>query len=199
MKNSPLVIGITGGIGSGKTTICRIFEILGARTYYADDRAKWLMGHEPDLIKEIKLLFGDGAYRHDLLDRKCIAKQAFADKSLLEKLNRVVHPAVNKDANQWIKENQDAPLLLKEAALLFETGSYTSLDRNILVTSPEEIRMKRVLKRDTHRSEIDVKNIMKNQMSDEEKKPLADFIITNDETQSVIKQVMELYQQLIIT
>ena len=198
MKSKPPIVGITGGIGSGKTTVCRVFETLGAITYYADDRAKWLMENDSQLINGIKELFGEGAYQSGKLDRKHIAGQAFKDSSLLEKLNGIVHPAVARDVEEWVSKNHDAKLLLKEAALLFETGSYKSLDKTILVTAPEEVRIDRVAKRDAHRTKEDVRDIIQKQMKDEEKIPLADFIIENDGTKSVIKQVMEIYNRLIV-
>lgn len=198
MIGKPLIVGVTGGIGSGKTTVCKIFETLGAKTYYADDRAKWLMENDNGLIKDIKALFGDDAYYSGNLDRKYIASKAFQDDSVLEQLNSLVHPVVGRDVEEWISENKEAKLLLKEAALLFETGSYKSLDKTILVIAPEETRIQRVVSRDDHRSEQDVKNIMANQMKDEEKKPLADYIIANDGDQSVIKQVMKIYDKLIV-
>lgn len=198
MIGKPLIVGVTGGIGSGKTTVCKIFETLGAKTYYADDRAKWLMENDNGLIKDIKALFGDDAYNGGKLDRKYLASKAFQDDSVLEQLNSLVHPVVGRDVEEWISENKEAKLLLKEAALLFETGSYKSLDKTILVIAPEETRIQRVVSRDDHRSEQDVKNIMANQMKDEEKKPLADYIIANDGDQSVIKQVMKIYDKLIV-
>lgn len=197
MNSRPLIVGVTGGIGSGKSTICKIFETLGAITYYADDRAKWLMVNDNTLIKEIKNLFGEEAYKNGELDRKHIAGIAFKDQSRLEKLNKHVHPAVAKDVEHWVKENSDAPLLLKEAALLFETGSYKALDKTILVTAPREQRIRRVVLRDSHRSEEDVKAIISKQLSDDEKTSLADYVIENDGKNSVIKQVMEIYPLLI--
>ncbi len=199
MENKPLVVGITGGIGAGKSIVCKIFETLGATTYYADDRAKWLMEHDQDLIRKIKELFGGDAYKEGKLDRKLIAEKAFRDDSLLESLNAFVHPSVAHDTEKWVEENQHAKLLLKEAALLFETGSYRQLYKNILVTAPENLRIKRVLARDKHRDERAVKAIMSKQMSDSEKSMLADFIIVNDEENSLIKQVMKIYKELIIT
>ena len=198
MTNKPLIVGVTGGIGSGKTTVCKVFETLGAKTYYADDRAKWLMENDNELIQNIKTLFGEKAYNAGRLDRKHIASMAFKDDSLLEQLNGLVHPAVSRDVEKWISENQDGELLLKEAALLFETGSFKALDKNILVTASEDVRIQRVTSRDNHRSEEDVKNIIANQMKDDEKKPLADFVIENDGRQSVIKQVMNIYDELVI-
>lgn len=192
------MVGITGGIGSGKTTVCKIFETLGAGTYYADDRAKWLMENDAPLIKEVKQLFGEEAYTDGKLDRKHIAGVAFRDEGLLEKLNAVVHPAVGRDFEGWVNENLEARLLLKEAALIFETGSYKLLDQTILVTAPEDVRIKRVVTRDTHRTEKDVKDIIAKQMSDKEKAGLADFVIENDGKKSLIKQVMTVYQQLVV-
>ena len=199
MESKPLVVGITGGIGSGKTTICKIFESLGAKTYYADDRAKWLMENDPMLVDQIKGLFGDDSYKQGKLDRKHIADQAFKDDSLLAKLNGAVHPIVGQDTARWVGENQQSKLLLKEAALLFETKSYRQLDKNILVVAPEEVRINRVVERDAHRSASDVQAIIAKQMSDEEKIPLADFVIQNDGENSIIKQVMSIYNELIIT
>ncbi len=197
MSSAPIIVGVTGGIGSGKSIVCKVFETLGAVTYYADDRAKWLMNNDPKLIGEVKKLFGDEAYKNGSIDRKFIADKAFQDQSVLDQLNALVHPAVGNDLSQWIDENKHAPLLLKEAALLFETGSYKKLNKTILVTAPEEIRIQRVVQRDPHRSQTDVEAIIDKQLKDEEKIPLADFIIENDGGQSVIKQVMELYPLLI--
>lgn len=192
------MVGITGGIGSGKTTACKIFETLGAITYYADDRAKWLMENDPILIEEVKELFGKSAYSEGNLDRKHIAGMAFKDENLLSKLNAAVHPAVGRDFEGWVNANLKAKLLLKEAALIFETGSYKSLDKTILVTAPEDVRVQRVVQRDAHRTEQDVRDIIQKQMSDEEKSKLADFIIENDEKKSLIKQVTDLFDQLVI-
>ncbi|WP_420317484.1 dephospho-CoA kinase [Ekhidna sp.] len=197
MPGKQLFIGITGGIGSGKTTVCKIFEVLGAKTYYADERAKALMESDQELISEIKSMFGDEAYSDGKLDRKYIAKRAFNDQSLLERLNNLVHPAVGRDVSVWKKQQSDSPFLLKEAALLFETGSYKLLDKNILITAPEDLRIKRVIKRDSHRTESDIKAIIQKQMSDDDKIPLADFVIDNGEDSSLIKQVMKVHQSII--
>ncbi len=199
MTGRPLIVGVTGGIGSGKSTVCRVFETLGAVTYYADDRAKWLMENDVALVNGIKELFGLNAYKQGKLDRALIASQVFKNSSLLEKLNALVHPAVAGDVERWIQQHQDAKLLLKEAALLFETGSYQSLDKTILVTAPSEVRVDRVAKRDAHRSADDVRDIISKQMKDEEKIPLADFVIRNDGKESLIEQVMTLFKSLIVT
>lgn len=199
MSNRPLIVGVTGGIGSGKTTVCKIFETLGAKTYYADDRAKWLMENDRELVDSIKKLFGETAFKEGKLDRQYLARAAFKDDSLLDQLNKLVHPAVGRDVEKWVKENQTSKLLLKEAALLFETGSYKALDKNILVTAPEEVRIQRVVSRDSHREADDVKDIISKQMKDEEKRPLAEFVIENDGNKSVIEQVMNIYKELIVT
>ncbi|MEO9482645.1 MAG: dephospho-CoA kinase [Ekhidna sp.] len=197
MSNRPPILGVTGGIGSGKSTVCKVFETLGAITYYADNRAKWLMSNDGALVDEIKQLFGENAFKAGVLDRKYIADIVFKDQTVLERLNELVHPAVAKDVIQWIDDNKEAPLLLKEAALLFETGSYKQLDKTILVTAPADMRIQRVLQRDVHRPESEVRSIMDKQMSDADKIPLADYIIENDGKQSVIKQVMDVYRSII--
>ena len=196
MQNRPKLIGVTGGIGSGKSTVCMIFEVLGNKIYYADDRAKWLMENDPGLIKEIKVLFGNKAYHQKKLDRKFIADKAFQNKSLLKKLNNKVHPAVRLDLIKWVKENETEHILFDEAALLFETGSYKKMDHIILVTAPQDIRIKRVLTRDPHRTEKSIKEIIEKQMSDEDKRLKADFIINNNDVDSVIRQTMEIYRKL---
>lgn len=190
-----LKIGITGGIGSGKTTACKIFEILGVPVYYADDRAKQLMVNDEKLIKTIKSVFGEESYlKNGELNRKHIADIAFKNKKKLEQLNKTVHPAVKKDFENWCK-NQDGAYIIKEAALLFETGSYKELDYNITVFAPLDIRIKRVITRDN----IDKESVLarvKNQMSDEEKIKLSDFVIYNDERHSLIGQVIEMDKKL---
>lgn len=197
MSNKPSLIGITGGIGSGKSTVCKIFEVLGHQVYYADDRAKWLMQNEPSLINEIKGLFGEMAYKDNQLDRTFIAGQVFKNEELLTKLNGLVHPAVADDLKRWAATHQKERILFDEAALLFDNGSYKKMDKMILVVAPEELRIERVVARDPHRTSESVKEIINNQMSDEQKSELTDFIIYNDGRSSLIKQVMELYPKLL--
>lgn len=197
MSNKPSLIGVTGGIGSGKSTVCKIFEVLGHQVYYADDRAKWLMQNEPSLINEIKGLFGEMAYKDNRLDRTFIAEQVFKNEELLTKLNGLVHPAVADDLKRWAATHQKERILFDEAALLFDNGSYKKMDKMILVVAPEELRIERVVARDPHRTSESVKEIINNQMSDEQKSELTDFIIYNDGRSSLIKQVMELYPKLL--
>ncbi|MDX1667272.1 MAG: dephospho-CoA kinase, partial [Saprospiraceae bacterium] len=144
-----LKVGITGGIGSGKTTVSRIFESIGIPVYYADDRAKWLMKNDAQIVRKIKKAFGEEAYTSEgELNRTFLADRVFGDEEQLRRLNRIVHPAVRRDADHWHLNQSGVPYTLKEAALLFESGSYRYLDRIISVTAPRALRIKRVMKRD---------------------------------------------------
>ncbi|HAP01427.1 MAG TPA: dephospho-CoA kinase [Bacteroidetes bacterium] len=191
-----LRIGITGGIGSGKTTVSRVFETLGIPVFSADDAAKKLQEENHEVITGIKNIFGEGIYSAGKLNRKSVAEKVFTDVSLLKKLNDIVHPATVRAFDEWLKNHSDKKYILKEAAILYETGLYQSLDKTILVTAPLNLRVERIMKRDNV-SAAEVQARIKNQMSDEEKIPLADFVIVNDEQQSIIKQVMEINSKLI--
>jgi dephospho-CoA kinase len=193
---TPLQIGITGGIGSGKSLICRIFQILGAPVYNADSRAKDLMTTDGILISRIKKEFGELSYRQDgSLHREYLSEKVFNDTERLKVLNGLVHPRVAEDYTQWVDHHQRVPYVIKEAALLFEAGSYKTLDKVIVVYAPSSVRIKRVLSRDKHRTETQVREIMKNQLSDEDILARADFIIRNDESQLVITQVLDLHHR----
>ena len=189
-------IGITGGIGAGKSLVCNIFEVLDIPNYPADARAKWLQVNNSQLKAQIEALFGAEAYQEGQLNRAFISKIVFGNPEKLKKLNELVHPAVAKDFQQWCENHQDKPFILKEAALLFETGSYKQLDATILVHAPEEIRLKRTLQRDPHRTEEEVQKIMDQQMEESKKLELADFIITNDGKTSLIKQCHSLFEKI---
>ena len=190
-------IGLTGGIGSGKSTVARIFEVLGIPVYYADDRAKQLMTEDPDLVAAVSGLFGKEAYHEDgTLNRAHIASLAFTDPALLKKLEALVHPAVARDGERWYEASQDAPYAIKEAALLFESGSYKALDKIIVVTAPQDLRIERVIRRDGTTREA-VESRIARQMPEEEKIALADFVIVNDGSQSLIRQVWDIHKQLI--
>lgn len=192
-----LKIGITGGIGSGKTTVCKMFETLGIPIYYADDRAKAIMVSDEKLIAGIKVVFGESAYLEDgSLNRPHIAKIAFSDKLKLEQLNALVHPIVRLDGENWFNNQINKAYALKEAALHFETGGYKLMDKMITVFAPEDVRIERVMKRDNV-TKAAVKARVDKQMSDSEKVELADFVIYNDGSQSLIKQVMAIHQALI--
>ena len=187
-------IGITGGIGSGKSTVCRIFSTLGVPVYDADSRAKSLMTTDGILISQIKKEFGVLSFRSDgNIDREYLARTVFQDKEKLGELNKLIHPKVAQDYERWVSEQKN-DYLLKEAALLFEAKTYQALDKIILVHAPTEIRIKRVLQRDPQRTRQQVEDIMQNQMQDDEKLKLADFNIVNDESRLVIPQVLELHE-----
>lgn len=191
-------IGITGGIGSGKTTVCRIFKQLGIPVFYADTVAKEIMVTDPVLREGIINTFGSGSYElSGKLNNKHIAQIVFNNKVELEKLNALVHPAVFRAFESWQQTiPADVPYNLKEAALLFESGSYKMCDYSILVTAPKTVKIQRVMERDGVTSE-QVEARMDKQLSDIEKNKMADFLITNDESQSVILQVLELHHQFI--
>lgn len=192
--NKPLQIGITGGIGSGKSLVCRIFLCLGIKVYDADSHAKNLMTTDGILMSNIKKEFGELSYNTDgSLNRKHLSSTAFNDAEKLETLNKLVHPRVAHDYDQWLRTNNDDPYVLKEAALLYEAGSYKQLDKIVVVTAPDELRIERVAKRDLHRSKEQIRAIIAQQMPQEEKVKRADFVIVNDETTLLVPQVLELH------
>ncbi|WP_316815601.1 dephospho-CoA kinase [Pedobacter nyackensis] len=195
-----LKIGITGGIGSGKTTLCKVFETLGIPVFYADMVAKQIMITDEILVKGVKEAFGDESYTAEgALNNKHIAEIVFNNTQQLAKLNELVHPAVFRAFDNWVNEvPATVPYILKEAALLFESGSYKMCDQNILVIAPEETRLHRVMERDGV-TEEQVRARMDKQLPDEEKIKLADHIIYNNETDSLIIQVTKLHQLFLNT
>lgn len=196
--SKPLRIGITGGIGSGKSLVCKIFAALHVPIYDADDRARKLMTTDSILVDQIKNRFGNSSYQPDgSLNREYLSREVFNDPTKLEKLNQLVHPRVAFDSEQWMEGNKSFPYVVKEAALLFESGSFKLLDKIIVVTAPERLRIQRVLNRDKSRTEGDIVKIIRSQMSEEEKLKLADYIIRNDESELVIPQVLKLHERFI--
>lgn len=190
-----LKIGITGGIGSGKSTVARVFETLGIPVYNADDAAKRLMQEDPELKKQIIILFGEKAYEQGKLNRSWISEQVFGNPEKVKALNAIVHPATIRDAHEWMSVQQ-TPYTLKEAALIFESGSEKSLDYVIGVDAPVELRIQRVMERDNISRDAILQR-MNNQMDESEKIQRCDFIIYNDGNQLVIPQVIRLHQQLV--
>jgi len=187
------IIGLTGGIGSGKSTVAEVFAFLGIPTYSSDDRAKE-MYNKPEIKQRVCELFGEAAYQVEQLDRAYIASQVFSDSTKLQQLNQIIHPAVQVDFEQW-KLQQTAPYILKEAAILFESGSYQQCDYVILVTAPIDVRINRVIERDqTTREAVEAR--MAKQWSDERKIPLADYVIQNDGEQSIIRQVLDIHHKI---
>jgi dephospho-CoA kinase len=195
-KHKPIWVGITGGIGSGKSTVSKFFNLLGIPVYSADDRAKWLMANDPTLKLQILEAFGTNSYLKDgNLNRSFLAETVFSDPRKVEQINSMVHPAVGKDFKKWAA-TQTSPYLLKEAALLFETGSEEELDFIINVSSPLKIRMIRVLMRDPHRDEKQINHIIDQQLPDEIKNERADFVIKNVENKLLIPQILEIHRLL---
>ncbi len=195
--HKPLQIGITGGIGSGKSLVTKIFACLGIPVYDADSHAKELMTTDGILISQIKKEFGDLSYLNDgTLNRKYLSEVVFNQQEKLDILNGLVHPRVRHDFVRWTDRYGDKPYVIREAALLFETGVYRLLDRTVVVYAPEDVRIRRVMKRD-NRPEAQVRAIIRKQLSEEEKKALADDIIYNDDSILVIPQVLALHHRLL--
>lgn len=186
------VIGLTGGIGSGKSTVARMFQELGVPVYIADDEAKKLMNEDKEVRTKIIKLFGDEAYNGSGLNRKFIASKVFDDKELLEKLNSVVHPAVAKHFEKW-KVQQKAQYVIYEAAILFEKGGYKKCDYNILVTAPVNLRIERILLRDKVTVE-EIQARMNNQWPDEKKEKMADVVLRNIDLSETKKDVLQIHK-----
>ena len=189
-------VGVTGGIGSGKTTVCRLFETMGAPVYYADPRAKYLMENDPQLKQKILALFGEEAYLDEKLNRKHISSIVFDSPRKLEELNKIVHPAVEADGEAWMQDHNSSAYVIKEAALLIQAGTHKKLDFVVLVTAPEEQRIRRVMSRDKVSRE-DVIKRMSNQWSQDEMSHFADFSINNDGKTMLIPQVLQLHELFI--
>jgi dephospho-CoA kinase len=191
----PKRIGITGGIGAGKSTVSKILEAMGFPVFNSDLQAKNTADFNPEVKVEIISLFGDSIYSNNELNRPKMADLIFNDPLLREKLNHIIHPRVRAAFDEFALVSS-SELVFNEAAILFETGAYKQLDATILVTSPKELRIQRLLSRDkTSREAIEAR--MNTQWSDEEKRELADYIIENDENQSLIKQVEQLISVLL--
>jgi dephospho-CoA kinase len=190
-----LKVGITGGIGSGKSTVCQVFHSLGIPVFYADEAAKWLMQHDEQLTSSIKKLLGDDAYKNGNLDRPFVASIVFSNPEMLEDLNDLVHPATMLYGQEWMKQQQ-APYVMKEAAIFFESGTYKEMDIMIGVYAPVEKRFKRAMQRN-HTTEEDIRERMALQMDEIEKMKRCDYVITNDDAQAVLPQVLRIHQLLL--
>lgn len=184
-----ITIGLTGGIGSGKTTIAQWFQEKGIPVYNSDFEAKKLMNENEDLIQQLIELFGDETYKNGEYNRSYVASKVFNDKELLNQLNAIVHPAVFKHFDEWL-DNQNSSFVVKEAAILFESGSYKDCDYIISVIADEEIRIDRVAKRD-QLNEDQIRSRMKNQWTDEQRIEKSDFIIENNKDLKALKLEFE--------
>ncbi len=191
-----LKIGITGGIGSGKTLVCEIFQTLGIPVYNSDSRAKSLMKNNPEVKKQLIGAFGNIYTSAGDLDKEKIAKIIFSDKSKLQIMNSIVHPAVEKDFEQWT-DRQEAPYVIKESALIFESGNYKKLDFTIEVFAPLEERISRTIARDK-KSVEQIRKRINSQMDEKKKIAMADFIIINDKFTPILPQVLNLHKFFLI-
>lgn len=189
-------LGITGGIGSGKSIVCKIFESLGYPIYNADDRAKWLVENDSDLKKNIILILGSESYIEDKYNRSFVSKTVFQNPDLLIKLNELIHPKVGNDFDKWASENSNSKIIVKEAALIFESDSYKNLDKIITVIAPIEDRIDNILKRDTFRTKEEILKIINNQLSDKEKIDKSDFVIYNNSNELILPQILNIINQL---
>jgi len=192
-----LRIGLTGGIGSGKTTVCSLFELLGVKVYYSDIVAKGLMQKDNGLIQVIQNTFGDEIFNEkNHIDTKALANIVFNNRSSLTKLNSLVHPVVMKDFKNWCDYYLDEKYIIIESAILFETGIYKELDKTICVYAPMDIKIARIISRDGVSPEKVIERI-ENQLPDNEKIQLSDYVIINDEKKSLIEQVTTLHDELL--
>lgn len=190
-----LKVGITGGIGSGKTQVCQVFETLGIPVFNADTAAKKIMETDNELVKQITKLLGAEAYINGIINRSWLSSILFQDEKKRTALNAIVHPAVIAFGQEWMN-SQQAAYVLKEAALFFETGSNKEMDYMIGISAPVDLRLKRAMKRD-HLDEITIKQKMAAQMDEKEKMMRCQFIILNDDETAIIPQVLSIHQQLL--
>lgn len=192
-----LRVGITGNMGSGKTTACKIFESLNIPIYYADTRAKWLLENHPDLIENVKKLLGNEAYINHRLNKNYISEKVFHQPDLLAKYNALVHPIVLDDYLTWTQINQNEKYIIKESAILIETGGHLNLDKIIVVTAPLDVAIQRVMQRDGL-SKNQILARLKQQQPASEITKYADFIIQNDGSKDLTQQVNAIHQQLLL-
>ena len=187
-------IGVTGGIGSGKSIVCKLFACLNIPVYDADTRAKWLTNHNAEIRHAIIHLLGSESYTESgEYNRTFVSSQVFKNPDLLGKLNGIIHPAVGKDTDDWMETHSDAPYVVKEAAIMNRAGANNNLDFVIVVKAPVDLRLKRTKTRDSNRSEEEIRSIIERQVSDEERDAIADFTIDNNENAALIPQVLKLH------
>ncbi|MES2618707.1 MAG: dephospho-CoA kinase [Bacteroidota bacterium] len=189
-------VGVTGGIGSGKSFVCAIFEQLGIPVYNADSRAKWLVNNDPYIRKAIIAAFGELSFTGNQYNTTYISGIVFNQPDQLALLNSIIHPVVFADWAKFYTLHADAPIVIKEAAIMLETESKNTVDQIILVYAPEDIRIKRVMERDGTSEDV-IRKKLKSQMPEEDKLPLVQFVIYNDGSQSVIEQVRNIHRQLL--
>tara|TARA_Y100001933_G_scaffold541_1_gene507 strand:+ start:347 stop:940 length:594 start_codon:yes stop_codon:yes gene_type:complete len=192
----PKLIGITGGIGAGKSTVSKICKHLGFKVYNSDDRAKEIVSEDSNIKKRIISFFGNNVYKNGVLDRKFLSNKIFNDKSSLQNINSIIHPAVKKDFNNWVINNSNEKVLFKESALLFESGAYKELDKIILIVSDKNLRISRVLKRDKIRSKKEIESIIDKQINEVDAIKYADIVIDNNHKKMLLPSVIRQIEKL---
>ena len=196
----PLKVGITGGIGSGKTTVCRFFEAVGIPIYHSDEEMKRLLNTDTHLIHQIKNIFGEDAYNQEGYNRNVVGKIAFEEPEKLKALEAVAHPLIRKDLNAWFARQKNVPYAICESALIFEGDFFTHFDKIIAVTAPLDERIERIMFREWGRlTQRDVEKRVSKQISQDEMVKRADFIIDNDGEQSLTPQVFKIHRALSVT
>ena len=194
----PKLIGITGGIGAGKSTVSTICKHLGFKVYNSDQRAKEIVSEDSIIKKKLISFFGNNIYKNGVLDRKFLSDKIFNDKSSLEQINSIIHPAVKKDFNSWVINNSNEKILFKESALLLESGAYKELDKIILIVSDKNLRVSRVLNRDQNRSKKEIESIIDKQIDEVEAIKYADIVIDNNHKKMLLPSVIKEIEKLIV-
>lgn len=194
----PKLIGITGGIGAGKSTVSTICKHLGFKVYNSDQRAKEIVSEDSTVKKKLISFFGNNVYKNGVLDRKFLSDKIFNDKSSLQQINSIIHPAVKKDFNCWVTNNSNEKILFKESALLFESGAYKELDKIILIVSDKNLRVSRVLNRDQKRSKKEIESIIDKQINEAEAIKFADIVIDNNHKKMLLPSVIREIEKLMV-
>ena len=194
----PKLIGITGGIGAGKSTVSTICRHLGFKVYNSDQRAKEIVSEDSTIKKKLISFFGNNVYKNGVLDRKFLSDKIFNDKSSLQQINSIIHPAVKKDFNCWVTNNSIEKILFKESALLFESGAYKELDKIILIVSDKNLRVSRVLNRDQKRSNKEIESIIDKQINEAEAIKYADIVIDNNHKKMLLPSVIREIEKLMV-
>ncbi len=194
----PKLIGITGGIGAGKSTVSTICKHLGFKVYNSDQRAKEIVSEDSTIKKKLISFFGNNIYKNGVLDRKFLSDKIFNDKSSLEQINSIIHPAVKKDFNSWVINNSNEKILFKESALLLESGAYKELDKIILIVSDKNLRVSRVLNRDQNRSKKEIESIIDKQIDEVDAIKYADIVIDNNHKKMLLPSVIKEIEKLIV-
>ena len=192
----PKLVGITGGIGAGKSTVSKICKHLGFKVYNSDDRAKEIVSEDSNIKKRIISFFGNNVYKNGVLDRKFLSDKIFNDKGSLQNINSIIHPAVKKDFNNWVINNSNEKILFKESALLFESGAYKELDKIILIVSDKNLRISRVLNRDKIRTKKEIKSIIDKQINEVDAIKYADIVIDNNHKEMLLPSVVREIEKL---